>query len=176
MLDWYKWRHDWFLNFLSEQLACKDDNISVEIYVDLPGKLKGISTIPTNIITTNLRPDAVIVNASEKKIVLFELSVPFEANISDTHLRKVKRYENLILDIEQTGYRVFYYPLEVGSRGYIDNSNFGRLKSFFRESKSNVNIKFVKKTLSKMSIVASFIVFHSKFEDLWLEPNFVNLH
>ena len=62
---------------------------------------------------------------------------------------------------------------KIGSRGFIDPDNIGRLKSFFREVRCNVKIKFIKDNLSRISLIASFIVFHSKFEDAWLEPNFV---
>ena len=171
MLDRYKWHHDSILNFLAQQLNTYEN---VEICIDLPGKFSGVSTVPTSIIPTTMRPDIVLISKSTKKVCLLELSIPFEANISATHLRKVQRYEALISDIESNGYTVKYYPIEIGSRGFIDPDNIGRLKSFFREVRCNVKIKFIKDSLSRISLIASFIVFHSKFEDTWLEPNFIS--
>ena len=91
----------------------------------------GVSTIPTDILITNLRPDLVMLNRSEKAITLFELSVPFETNITATHLRKVQRYEKLIFDLENSRYNVSYYAFEIGSRGFISEENLARLSQFF---------------------------------------------
>ena len=68
-----------------------------------------------------------------KEIILIELSVPFEINIQDTHKRKLERYEKLINDLKGNGFKVFYYAIEVGSRGYIDKENVFRLKFLFRK-------------------------------------------
>ena len=120
MLDRYKWRHDSILNFLAQQLNTYEN----VIFIDLPGRFSGISTVPTSIIPTTLMPDIVL--------------------ISLYHLRKVQRYEALISDIESNGYTVKYYPIEIGSRGFIASDNIGRLKSFFREVRCNVKIKLSK--------------------------------
>ena len=83
---------------------------SVEILVDLQTKLKGISTLPADIIQTTLRPDLVLVNRSTSDITIIKLSVPFEINISDTHNRKIERYD-LITDLEISGYNMYYYAV-----------------------------------------------------------------
>ena len=170
MLERYKWRHDSILNFLADQFNTND---KFAAYIDLPGKLNGISTIPTSILVTTLRPDAVFINNIDNVCIIFELSIPFECNILNTHRRKSGKYENLVTDIEQKGYKVFYYPVEIGSRGYINNDNLVRLKSLFK--KLNCNFKTVKQTLSTISLIGSFVIFHSKFERLWLNPNYISI-
>ena len=50
--------------------------------------------------------------------------MPFETNIDDTHERQVERYLRLVSDIEETGNSVTYFPVEIGSRGYISPDNF----------------------------------------------------
>ncbi len=72
-----------------------------------------------HITITTQRPDLVIVNRINSTNTIFELFVPFETNISDTHNRKLNRYVNLIADIESKNFKVNYYALEIGSRGYI---------------------------------------------------------
>ncbi len=84
--------------------------------VQIIGMLRGCSTVPTDIHITAQRPDIVIVNKSSNSMSIIELSVPFECNIENTHLRKVSRYSSLISDIEEKGYKVKYYPLEVRAR------------------------------------------------------------
>ena len=103
MLGRYEWRHDSVLSFIYSQFK-PDQN--VEILVDLPTKLKGITTLSTDIIQTTLRSDLVLVNRSTSDITIMELSVPFETNISDTHNRKIERYADLITDLETFGYNV----------------------------------------------------------------------
>ena len=51
---------------------------TVTIYRDIPGHSINGGTIPADILTTLQRPDIVIINRSEKRITLFELTVSFE--------------------------------------------------------------------------------------------------
>ena len=69
---------------------------------------------------------------------MFELSVPFELNIDATHQLKVDRYRQLISDIEDNGYRVKYFPVEIGSRAYVTKDNINRLKAFLRYTTNNI--------------------------------------
>ncbi len=86
---------------------------------------------PNRYITiTTQWPDLVIANRINSTVIILELSVPFEFNISDTHDRKLNRYANLIADIEFKNFKVNYYALEIGSRGYISSENQNRLKYF----------------------------------------------
>ncbi len=80
-------------------------------------------TIPTDVAITIQRPDIVALKKSQNNVILFELSVPFKSNIDDTHYRKVERYAKLISDIENNGYEVMYYPVEICAKGYISKDN-----------------------------------------------------
>ena len=51
---------------------------TLTIYTDIPGHSINGGTIPADILTTLQRPDIVIINRSEKRITLFELTVSFE--------------------------------------------------------------------------------------------------
>ena len=67
--------------------------------------------------------------------------------------RKLSRYERLALDLEEKGYTVFNWPLEVGVRGSLDKRN-----SVLLETICNINIKAYKKLkrdLSKIALVAN---------------------
>ncbi len=55
-----------------------------------------------------------------------------KSNISDTNNRKLNKYANLIADIESKNFKVNYYALEIGSRGYISPENWNRLKHFIK--------------------------------------------
>lgn len=138
--------------------------------------MTGISTIPTNILVTSQKPDLCIVNETDKNIILMELTIPFESNINAAHARKSARYEILVNDLENTGYNVEYHPIEIGSRGFITNDNIMNLKTLlnFKSEKSR-EFKAVLKNLTKISIIASYCIFYSKFELTWLEPDLIRM-
>jgi hypothetical protein len=166
------WRHNSILNFIYHQLK---SHSQYEVFIDLPGEHEGISTIPTDVVISNLKPDLVMLNRSSHHIVLFELSVPFERNIQNTHTRKVKRYEQLISDIEDNKYRVNYYPVEIGSRGYIDKDNANRIKSIAHKYCKDVNISSFKNTICKTSLIGSYVIYHSKFDESWINPPLIDV-
>ncbi len=80
-------------------------------------------------------------------------------------------------DIRHTknGYEVMYYPVEIGARGYISNDNQGRLKSFLKQTTQQFKFKDIKIDVCKIVIIASFIVLYSKFEQVWINPRYVNI-
>ena len=71
----------------------------ITIYIDIPGHKINGGTIPADVLTTLERPDIVILNRSEKKITLFELTVSFEKNADAENLRKTTKYVDISSDI-----------------------------------------------------------------------------
>ncbi len=169
MLERYTWRHNSVLNYIISLVQIESETM----YSDLAGMMTGCSTIPTDVVITSQRPDLVIVNRAEKKITLLELSIPFEQNIETTHQYKTDRYSNLIVDIESNGFNVKYYAIEIGSRGYINTSNIQRLKSFIHNHCKDSKLSEARDTISKISLVCSFIIYHSKFDKDWINPAYV---
>ena len=55
-------------------------------------------------------------SVSQNKVVLLELTVPFDSahGLEEAQKRKVDRYERLAMDIEEKGYSVWNCPMEVG--------------------------------------------------------------
>ncbi len=172
MLDRYKWRHDSILHYLHNIIS---NNIHQDytIYTDLPASFRGVSTLPLDVALTTLRPDLIDLNRTDKIVFMFELSVPFELNIDATHQLKVDRYRQLISDIEDNGYRVKYFPVEIGSRAYIAKNNINRLKAFLKYTTNNVKFNSAKNEICKITLVASFVIFHSKHEEEWISPSYV---
>ena len=73
----FTWRHDSILSNLATEMKKRKPE-DVTLYIDIPGHKINGGTIPADILPTLERPDIVIINRSEKKIVLFELTVSFE--------------------------------------------------------------------------------------------------
>ena len=80
-----KWRYDSVLNYMtSEIFKLKQDQVT--IHTNIPGKLINGGTIPADILTTGQRQDIVLINRSEKKIALLELTVNLKKNIASANL------------------------------------------------------------------------------------------
>ena len=99
----YSWRHDSILKVIFEKWNSVI-NENDELFCDLPNKYTGISTVPTDLVITSLKPDIVRVNKIEKSVTLLELTVPFDSNIDNAKNRKSQKYENLINDLCENGY------------------------------------------------------------------------
>ena len=173
----YTWRHNSIVNHISNIIRDSLTHPSAfEIYADLPGQMKGISTIPSDILVTIQKPDLVIIDKVKLRITIIEITIPFDTNVDKAHERKIRRYQNLVDDLNRTDYTAEYLPIEIGSRGCISNPNSHRIKDLFKlfEIKAKETNDTLKH-LSKIAIVASYIIFYSKFENLWTEPNFVTM-
>ena len=64
-----------------EQLSTASD---WEFSVDLGNKLK----LPTEMVTTTLRPDAILFSKEKKQISILELTIPWETRIDPAHCKK----------------------------------------------------------------------------------------
>ena len=53
---------------------------------------------------------------------IVELTVPHEDNIRDANDRKEKRYETLIDECWEAGWKATHFPVEVGCRGFVGTS------------------------------------------------------
>ena len=173
MLERYTWRHNSILSYMYNTIKGSVSD-EINIYVDLPFQHEGASTIPLHIAITKQKPDLVVINNTQKHITIMELSVPFESNIDSTHNRKVERYQHLISDIEQNGYEVVYFPIEIGSRAYISKENNHRLKTFFHKL-TDTRYNQIKQDICKIVLISSFVIFHSKYDDSWINPAYVRL-
>ena len=97
-------------NRTGEIVAVADD---WEVLVD-----KGNCTIPVEVAVTRLRPDMVLVSRSVHKVVMVELTVPWESRMDEARERKLGKYADLKAECEQNGWRADIYTVEVGCRGF----------------------------------------------------------
>ena len=70
-----------------------------------------------DLILTGKAPDIVIhdKSSSPHKIILLELTFPWDTAAKNAESRKTLRYERLTLDLEEEAFEVLNMPLEVGS-------------------------------------------------------------
>ena len=169
----YTWRHN---NVLKCFVGMITESISpdTKILHDIP-YLTGyspVSTIPLPCTQTNLKPDLCIYDENSKKIMIMELTVPFELGIEKAHQCKVDKYSSLVTDIRNNNYEVEYLAIEIGSRGFISSNNTQRLKQmlgYFHER--NTKPREFQDKLSRMALVSSFAIYCAKDEPSWQDCN-----
>ena len=85
---------------------------------DIDGQLK----FPEDIASTRLRPDLIIFSRSAKKVLWWELTVPSEERIAESHELKMDRYNSLQAEIQDNGWTCFSFAVEIGARGVVARS------------------------------------------------------
>ena len=76
---------------------------------------------PTEITSTRHRPD-LIWSVNSKKVIIAELTIPFETNIDCAHQRKLEKYEDLREQCIKNDWSTDIFPVEIGCRGFISNA------------------------------------------------------
>ena len=104
-------------SFLS---AAKDWKLSVD--------LKDRVRIPPSVCITDMRPDIIIVSAATRQMAIVELTVPTEERIEIAGESKRLKYEKIVHEGKQNGWRVRCWAVEVGCRGFPAVSMSGFLK------------------------------------------------
>ena len=107
--------------------------------------------------------------------MIIELTIPFEMNIDNAHQRKITKYQALVHDLEDKGYVVKFYAVEIGSRGFVSKDNFKRLKSIFHELKSKISIPDIRSQICKNVLTSSFVIYYSKYDLNWTDPALMSL-
>ena len=129
-------------------------------------------TISPDYCVTPERSDIVIHDRQTKELLVFELTVPFETNISAANTRKNEKYSHLITDITSADVKLI--PFEIGSRGYISEDNKNKLKFLFKYcSKKEATCQTFIKNISAISLYSSYYIFiqsNSQDWDLHLPP------
>lgn len=89
-----------------------------EMRVDLDKQL----VFPTEITETSQRPDVVMWSTAAKKVLVIELTAPWEEGISAAHELKRKKYSDLAEECKGGGWSATIHPVEVGRRGFVGGS------------------------------------------------------
>jgi len=70
------------------------------------------------------RPTSDIIMWSEtgNKLIMIELTVPWETRCEEAYERKKAKYTELLIECRERGYRTWLFPIEVGARGFCSQS------------------------------------------------------
>ncbi|CAG9569641.1 unnamed protein product [Danaus chrysippus] len=109
--------------------------------------------IPEDICASASRPDIFLFSRILKRVVMIELTVPWETNIPKDHTIKVNKYYELTNELTRNRFVVDLYAVEVGARGITAKSLYNLLKDLGL-SRTHINA-FLERT-SKAALVGSF--------------------
>lgn len=165
----YRWRHDQVLRVLADTLE-KERKQERQMMTKGPGfinfvkpgqKAKGVQKtcllqeakhwemkvdlqqklVFPDVIQTTLRPDIVIWSTLPKRMILLELTVPWEERTDEANERKRSKYQELADLCREKGFTTWVLPVEVGCRGFPAQSVwkvFGALGLKGKKRKSSV--------------------------------------
>lgn len=75
-----------------------------------------------DVVQTTQRPDIVLWSKTGKKLIVIELTVPWETRCEEAYERKKAKYTELLELCKQRGWRTWLFPVEVGTRGFCSQS------------------------------------------------------
>ena len=113
---------------------------------------------------TELRSDITIFSNKLKRVILIELTCPFEENMEAWHNFEVNKYMPLKSVIEYNGWSVDLFAVEVGARGHCSWLVLCCFKSL---GLRNCTINNTIKQLSECSMECSFCIWLARNIKAW---------
>ena len=80
---------------------------------------KRASLVFPDVVQTTLSPDIVLWSKTRKKLIVIELTVPWETRCEVAYERKKAKYTELLDLCKEKGWRTWLFPVEVGARGFV---------------------------------------------------------
>ena len=166
----YTFRHDCILHYISQCL----DKQKFKCYIDIEGEQTAAGgTLPPHVIVSNLKPDIVVVNQKDKKVSIFELTVPSEQRIETSHKLKFDKYQHFLADIKT--HKASVTPFEIGSHtGHISSSNRKNLSEIHKFCKPSIKLKKFIQNISAITILGSFYLFNCRNLETWDNPGIIH--
>ena len=119
-----------------------------KISADLPD----FDEYPEAIKATRMIPDIVISSASSRKIIMVELTVPYESRMEEANIFKREKYSDLSKELKRAGFDTKILPVEIGARGFVATSAFDLLsKLYIRGSRRTKTLKILGETAENSS-------------------------
>ena len=95
----------------------------------IAANVEGLRHYPQVLAESGKRSDVVLSSTKADTFVLAKLTVPWEDRIGQSNTLKEDRYMELTMDLQQNGYKVWFFAFEVGARGMVGQSTY----TFLRE-------------------------------------------
>ena len=157
----FTWRHNEVLSLIRDFL---DQHLlpNFELECDLQNCCYGFLL---RTFFSTLRPDICIFNKEEKRIVLMELTVPFDELMTAAAHRKSTKYRDLVYNIQDAGYHVSLVTVEVGSRGVVSDSFFTFINDWTSTKGHESSSLF--DSIRRKVICSSYAIWSRRNSDSW---------
>jgi hypothetical protein len=109
-------------------------------------------------------PDIFLHNSEHKKVIIGELTCPWEDNIRNADNNKATKYSKLVKLLQNSGYSVDLKTFSIGSRGYVSKSFQSFLTSL---GISITKSKKICKLVSQLSILSSYTIYCHRNSHVW---------
>ena len=126
--------------------------------------MKGDYLFPFQLALTELCSDFLLYSKFSKRTVLLELTCLCKENKESWHSQMLNKYTPLAKVIEDNGWTVDLFPVEVGAQGYSSRSLSICLK---RLGYNNKIVQKTTKSLSSISMKASFYIWLARNSSSW---------
>ena len=143
------------------------DKSRFTVHSDIPGyQTSSGGSLPPSLTVSTLKPDIVIIDETAKKVMIYELTVPFENNIHSQHTYKTNKYAHLVTDI--THYDTTVVAFEVGARGALTADNSQRLIDMHKNFLSKtIKKKTFLQNIKSLATLSSYYIFTSRKHPSW---------
>ena len=148
----------------------RHDTVLQEIAVAVQSHLPPISVLtadigdsyefPLHIVPTDLRPDLVWWDDTQRSLCLAELTVCFESNFDEAAMRKTTKYTDLAEQAERHGYHSTLFTLQVGSRGVPDYKSSSALATLLNMPSRDLTDML--ESVTRAAIISSFSIWCSR--------------
>ena len=158
----YTWRHNRVLDDLYKAATSNFDP-PWDVRADLAASAAG-DTIPHDVLCTPLKPDLTVIQKESKEIFLVELTICWDTGFQQAQTRKLERYQELVAELEEGGWKSTLITLEVGSRGFTGNRTATSLRKLFPKKKTRASL------LTKMNqsaLTGSYAIFIQRNNPIW---------
>jgi hypothetical protein len=118
--------------------------------------------------TSARRPDILIWSERLKRLLIVELTVPCEENITSWHAKKRERYTPDAEHAQSCGWDVDILPIEVGARGFVAKSFLPLLKAI---NYPHVKRKSLLDQISRIALECSTIIYTQRHAPVWKLPS-----
>ena len=107
---------------------------------------------------------------------MFELTCPWDSNISRSHTYKTDKYSPLIADLSQQ-FVTSFFSIEVSARGQVNKDNRSRLKGFLLRccAPTREAPKAITRIASKAALLSSYSIFAARREPNWENPTLLTV-
>jgi hypothetical protein len=146
-----------------------DWEIQFDLNVHQDGQSKN-TPFPAHIVASARRPDGLMFSNKLKKVAWIELTSPWEENLTKSYTSKKAKYNKLEMAIKSAGWTPVALYVEVGSRGYI-NDTWGRMSKAVGMKKGMH--RSLQKRCSRIALRCSYFIFLSRKQKEWTARDLV---